>query len=298
MNDTESNVGFLEPPSEYLEILERGVLAGSSVILRAVDAGAQLRSWRKFDKSLVSELDLEAEGAIIAAIEGGIPCRSEERDGASLFVAPKEWWCSIDPVDGTTTCLRFLTAQGGCQVGFGPLLGLFWGGTLVAATFFNVPQRVLITAVQSKGVWATPWSGGDALPTLYERAPLRPALEALTMKDCVLLGYFGSPLEGKIVGALRHEGLIRTMYRFGGFANDCMRLAQGHEEMQFQCAVKAWDLPAALFLHEAGYAVVCDPLGSQVALPLWSVAAENPIVAAPKHLIAELLAGVRSFSGS
>jgi fructose-1,6-bisphosphatase/inositol monophosphatase family enzyme len=68
------------------------------------------------------------------------------------------------------------------------------------------------------------------------------------------------------------------MYRFGGFANDCARLAQGFEQMSIQFSAKPWDFSAVLLAAEAGLEVWLDPLGRRVPFSDWRISSDNPTI--------------------
>lgn len=95
--------------------------------------------------------------------------------------------------------------------------------------------------------------------------------------------------EMRILEFLKRHHLIENAYRFGGFANDCVRLASGAEQIQIQFAVKSWDFSACLLAAEAGARVVVDPLGARSDFYDWVVQPENPIVAGEPDLIPLLM---------
>jgi fructose-1,6-bisphosphatase/inositol monophosphatase family enzyme len=76
---------------------------------------------------------------------------------------------------------------------------------------------------------------------------------------------------------LRNLNAVENMYRFGGFANDCARLAQGFEQLSIQFSVKPWDFPGVLFPLEAGLEAWADPLGRATPIPEWRIAPNNPM---------------------
>jgi fructose-1,6-bisphosphatase/inositol monophosphatase family enzyme len=77
---------------------------------------------------------------------------------------------------------------------------------------------------------------------------------------------------------LKNHNAIENMYRFGGFANDCARLAQGFEQMSVQFSAKPWDFSAVLLAAEAGLEVWIDPLGRRVPLKEWRIEPNNPLM--------------------
>ena len=86
------------------------------------------------------------------------------------------------------------------------------------------------------------------------------------------------------MGYLRSNGLIDNAYRFGGFANDCCRLACGFEQIQCQSAVKPWDYSAVLLEIEAGLTVTVEPHASRCPFEDWKVSMANPILATTPSL--------------
>jgi fructose-1,6-bisphosphatase/inositol monophosphatase family enzyme len=292
-----------------LETIEFAAIKGAEVVLSAIKTreintdNYSLTCWKKSDKSLVSSLDIDSEKVIISLLESHIPCISEERDGVANFKVPSDWWISVDPIDGTTSCVRNLTTRNG-QIGFGPLLGLFHGDKLYASVFAHIPERTLFTATLGAGAWATPLPDlgeerSQILP-LSERLPLKPPTisrnSSKVLSDCAMLGYFGSRIDAEILGALRETKSIQTFYRFGGLANDCVRVARGDEDIAFQLQIKPWDFPSILFLHESDHEVVLDPLKTKIPFVDWGVKANNPMIATDKSLISELLSKIKDLS--
>lgn len=87
--------------------------------------------------------------------------------------------------------------------------------------------------------------------------------------------------EARFVEFLKRENVIENIYRFGGFANDCTRIAQGFEQVQLQFNIKPWDFSAVLFAAESGSEVYCDPLTRRTPLDEWKIEKNNPVVVLP-----------------
>lgn len=269
--------------SELIEQMEIACLKASKAIRSRLSAGS-IEVSRKADKSLVLNVDLESQASLFSDLGGLGPLLSEEDPkshahlGAARFI-------SIDPLDGTSACKRYPSAKGG-QVGFGPLLGLYEQGRLVAAVYANIPTAQLFRAEAGNGVYVSDLSSEPG-QALNRRRLQRNGFPPLS--ESAVLFYTGKLGEMRIVEALRREAMIETAYRFGGFANDCSRLAQGFEDAMIQFYAKVWDFPAALFSAEAGLGVLCDPLGKAKKLSDWQVQMENPVlIAAEEHLSALL----------
>jgi fructose-1,6-bisphosphatase/inositol monophosphatase family enzyme len=102
-----------------------------------------------------------------------------------------------------------------------------------------------------------------------------PPCNALTQAGVLfLLGHHG---ESRIMQHLKELNAVENMYRFGGFANDCARLAQGFEQISIQFSVKPWDLPGVLLPLEAGLEVWMDPMNRRVPLAEWRIQSNNPM---------------------
>ena len=272
---------------KMLSSMESAVGRAAELLLRGVQSGKKVASHRKADYSLVTELDLELHRFLLSELSSVLPCVSEEDEATHSLIGSAEPYFVVDPLDGTSSCKRFMNVQGG-QVGFGPLVGLVENKKLVASTFFNLPVRTLFSAIRGKGVWAvSSETPASPLPALAQRRMLS-IQEKIPLVESGVLFYPGKSGETEIIDYLRSNNLVENIYRFGGFANDCSRLALGYEQVQIQFSVKAWDFAAALIPLEAGLVVQVDPRNGGVALDDWEVAHSNPVMIAPPGLVAEL----------
>lgn len=273
---------------ELVERMELAVLlAAQSLAERLSDQPGNVQVWRKPDLTLVLSLDLESQEILRRELGGVLPCISEEDISSHSLLSGMRDGFLLDPLDGTTSCKRFLGISGG-QLGFGPLVGLLQGGQLVACSFFNLPRRMLYTAVRELGAWRAESTLADnSIPT--SRTRLAPEFPNDGLLSSALLFYPGAGGELRFVEFLRKRDLIENAYRFGGFANDCARVAEGFEQIQVQFACRAWDYSATLLAHEAGLAVTVDPLGARLNFTDWTVAENNPVLICPPGVRAELL---------
>jgi fructose-1,6-bisphosphatase/inositol monophosphatase family enzyme len=274
-----------------LSDLESAVRAAAMYLIDVAASKEEARSWIKPDGSLLLSLDLACDKILVDKLLDVAPIVSEERVVTHHLIDSDEDYLVIDPIDGTAACKRFLRTLGG-QVGFGPLVGLVSKRRVEMAVFYQVPHRTLFTAIRGQGVRAV------ALPNPATPAPrfqTRPRLRgspATQLRESVMLYFMGQGREGPVVESLKLSGAVENAYRFGGFANDCARLAQGLEDLQLQLSVKPWDFAATLFAQEAGFVTVMDPFGRRVAYDEWDIAEENPVLVAPPHLIEGFLAAV------
>ncbi|MBX7144062.1 MAG: hypothetical protein K1X79_06400 [Oligoflexia bacterium] len=260
---------------ELITQMERACLRAAQRIQERL-ASSPIAVSRKSDGSLVLSVDLESQECLRADLDGVAPQLSEE-DPASFANLTAERFISIDPLDGTSACKRYGLSQPG-QLGFGPLLGLYTAGKLRAAIYCDIPNRRMLSAQVGKGTFFVDLrkSGSFDASSNERRQLLRQSFPAL--RDSAVLFYTGELGEMRIVEALRRDGLIETAYRYGGFANDCARLALGYEDAIIQFYAKVWDFPAVLFTAEAGLSVSCNPLEENKLLHDWAVRMDNMVI--------------------
>jgi fructose-1,6-bisphosphatase/inositol monophosphatase family enzyme len=277
-----------------IALLEEAVLLGGQAIVALLDSGAQVESTRKSDNSLVLNLDLASEGAMHGILSSAGIVVSEEDPASHALLSSGGSYFVSDPLDGTASCRRSLSAYGKFvpgQVGFGPLAGYVEHGRMVAAAFLNLPDRMLYSAVRGKGAFMV-----ELAPNM-RRAPGAVACQIQarpqsSLADSALLYNVGSREEVELAYYLKVNRVVDYLYRFGSFANDCTRVARGFEQIKIQFGPRAWDLAAALIASEAGCAAILDPLGKALLLNEWEVELRNSVcIVAPglEHAIREVL---------
>lgn len=232
----------------------------------------------KADSTLVMNLDLESQRIIMERLSGSYPIVAEEDPTSHSRIANTESYFLVDPLDGTTSCKRFLGQQGG-HVGYGPLVGFVHDGELAISVFYSMPHRQLFTAIVGQGAYVTTF--GDNWKVIEaERQLIAP--QCSDLKQAGMLFFISQFGEAPVVEFLRKKNAVENIYRFGGFASDCARIAQGYEQIQLQCSVKPWDFTAVLLAAEAGCEIFCDPLHRRVPLKQWRIESNNPILALPR----------------
>jgi fructose-1,6-bisphosphatase/inositol monophosphatase family enzyme len=262
------------PYLQFAQVAETAVLEAAAYLEHAATSGAQLEVNVKADKTMVMNLDLESQRRILAILpkETKVVAEEDERSHGLIYTA--ESYFLVDPLDGTTSCKRFFGQKGG-HVGYGPLVGYVHKGELVVASFFNVPLGTLFTAVAGCGAYSSRpdfLQGGAG-----ERNRLQPQ-DCSALVGAGVLFFIGHNGESRVIQHFRNNNALENMYRFGGFANDCSRLAQGHEQLSMQFTVKPWDFSAVLLAAEAGLEVWLDPLGTRVPLKEWRIQPNNPLM--------------------
>lgn len=307
--------------SLILSTLTDGVLAAAARIIARGRETEPLASSRKSDNSLITPLDLECHAILSSALSNKIqasqgqpaadapaktspahdrvspvsphfiPVLSEEDPSTHSLLTTAPEFLIIDPIDGTNACRRFLRELDG-QVGFGPLAGYVHDGKIRVAVYYNITTRSLYRAVLGQGVWRSRGEPSPELATAEQQ--LQIAETPVPLSASTLLFFISRRGESPVVERLVKNATVQTCSRFGGFANDCCRLAEGYEEVQLQFSTYAWDAIATLFSHEAGYHVIFDPLGSATSYDSWRLALLNPVVVSHPAVSEQLLSAVRA----
>lgn len=263
------------PFGSTVQVVESAVLEAARYLQDAATSGVALQVNVKADKTMVMNLDLESQRRILEKLPKDVPIVAEEDESSHSLITKATSYFLVDPLDGTTSCKRFFGQKGG-HVGYGPLVGYVHEGALSVASFYNVPHDKLFTAVRGHGVYvSTPEF--SAQPSVGRRERLVPT-PCASLHQAGMLFFIGHNGEARVVQHLKNHNAVENNYRFGGFANDCSRLAEGHEQMSMQFTVKPWDFSAVLLVAEAGLEVYMDPLGRRVPLDTWRIEANNPIM--------------------
>lgn len=285
----------MNPDSNVLyRALEEAVLAGARHLMSSIATRAAVQVRMKPDHTLILNLDLELQAIMVPLLASLLPVVAEEDESSHRLIDVHQSYFLVDPLDGTTTCKRFMYAGPG-QVGFGPLAGLVIGGDVVACAYCNVPERILYTARRGEGCFATPLRDDGREVLTDQRVRLKPNVTHPLSESAVLF-YAGKRGEMKLVEYLRNENLVENAYRFGGFANDCTRLARGSEQAIVQFSVRPWDFVAVLLATEAGYDAIVDPQGDSRRFTDWKLKANNPVLVAPAGSLETLAATARNLS--
>ncbi len=260
--------------SQVAEQIRAAVVEAGIYLDGASRSGEKLQVEVKPDSTLVMNLDLESQRIILKRLSGSYPIVAEEDPASHGLIAGATSYFLVDPLDGTTSCKRFLGQMGG-HVGYGPLVGFVYEGQLSVAAFYSVPHRQLFTAIAGQGTFVSVFGDSWDLMRPPRKLVAQPCVD---MRQAGMLFFISRYGEAALVEFLRKENAVENIYRFGGFANDCARLALNFEQIQLQFAVKPWDFSAVLFSAEAGCEVFCDPLGRREPLKQWSIESNNPIV--------------------
>lgn len=270
-------------------LMEQAAFSAAQHMLQTFNFQRSLAATRKEDTSVLTVLDIESQEIVRGILGRSITVIAEEDPSTHSLTGEKEYFL-VDPLDGTSACKRFPGVVGG-QVGYGPLLGYALDRRLIACVYVNIPTRKLYTAVRGLGTYEISlerWSRvrlADRRRIICEEQ--RPLIESAA------LFYPGLNGEIRALENLRTRLEFETTYRFGGFANDCTRLALGYEQIGIQFSLKVWDLSAALLPAEAGLRVIVDPLGSRVELADFPLVPQCAVLISQRHFSDDVLEAIR-----
>jgi 3'-phosphoadenosine 5'-phosphosulfate (PAPS) 3'-phosphatase len=274
--------------SDYVVgLMQRAVRRAAIKMVETLQNPAEMEARRKSDRSWVLSVDLEAHEHICEELGTDLPIVSEEDAKTHGLGTEQDTFFLVDPLDGTSACLRFRGESGG-QIGYGPLIGYVEQGVIEASVYVHIPRRLVFTARKGKGLYVSPLADSAEV----KKIPCRSMTER-KQSDCVVLFHMGSELESRLIFRLKDDAILDNAFRFGGFANDSCRLALGYEEVQLQLSVSPWDLPATLIPKEAGFDVIVDPVNSATPLEDWKLRENNPVLVCPSHLTTPLIDSVR-----
>lgn len=260
-----------------LSVMANAVVASARHLDIAHQSRSMLDIQVKSDKSMVLNLDVESQGIILEKLGKTYPVIAEEDPQSHGLLTTACTYFTVDPLDGTTSCKRFLGHYGG-QVGFGPLVGFVSDHRLTAVVFYSMPHRQLFVAVRGEGSYVACFDSDFNLAEAPRKLSVVPCPD---LSKAGMLFFVSKHGEPRIVEYLKRMSAIENFYRFGSFASDSARVAQSFEQIQLQLYAKAWDFPAVLIAAEAGCDVYCDPLGRRIPLEKWRMEPNNPIVILP-----------------
>ena len=247
-----------------VNIALRAARRAGRIILQAMDRVDTLEVLEKGRNDLVSEIDLQAEDAIVETIlhtypEHGI--LAEER-GAHNAEADAEYTWVIDPLDGTTNFLHgiphFCTA---IAVTKGPML----------------LHGVVVDHVRNEEFTASRGFGAR-LNGRRIRVAARDRVD-----DAIVAGGLPFPdvaahLDAYIDVLKDFMGRCRTIRHQGAAALDLAYVASGRVDGFFEIGLKPWDMAAgAVIVREAG-GFVGDAAGGDRFLATGNAVAANPRV--------------------
>ena len=250
-------------PDFLLDAARVAAAAGAEVI-RDGERRRGALVWReKAATDFVSEVDMNAEAAIIAALKARVPtCAILAEETASTLSAEqraKGVTFVIDPLDGTT---NFLHGVHEYAVSIGALID----NELAAGVVVHVPRNE----------WYTATRGGGAF---CEGAPIR--VSEIDQPDRALIAT-GFPYKGghDIPQYLGQMGRLMTITagirRPGAASLDLAGVACGRFEGFWENILAPWDIAAGILIAREAGAIVTDLTGVPCPVAHTPILAANP----------------------
>ncbi|KAF1710338.1 inositol monophosphatase [Pseudoxanthomonas kalamensis DSM 18571] len=223
-------------------VMVKAARSGSSVLLRGINRLDSLNVVQKERLDYASEIDADAEKAVIKELRRAYPDYGVLGEEGGLQPGRNGRYCwVIDPLDGTSNYLRGFPHY--CVS-----IALVDNGEPCDAVIFDPLRNELFTA--SRG-------GGAQLNDKRIRVSERKDLDGAVVST----GFpprerERAPAQLKCIGALlEHAEDVR---RTGSAALDLAYVACGRTDAYFEAGVKAWDIAAGVLLVREAGGRVCD----------------------------------------
>lgn len=247
-------------PHPMLTMAVRAARAAGTVISRATDHVADLTIESKQRNDFVSEVDKQAEHAIIDILKRAYPDHhflGEESGDTGSELSEYRW--IIDPLDGTTNFLHSLPH-------YAVSIALEYQGRLELGVIYNPSNQELFTAER----------GGGAF--LNNR---RIRVAGLRSLEGALLGT-GFPFRAdqdverylKTFRAL--HGPLSGIRRAGSAALDLAYVASGRLDGFWEFGLLPWDMAAGILMVREAGGIVIDFSGKEEFMATGNVIAANP----------------------
>ena len=244
-------------------IMVKAARQGGNVLLRSINKLDSLNVVQKDRLDYASEVDADAEKAVIKELKRAYPDYSVlgEESGGQAGKNGRYTWV-IDPLDGTSNYLRGFPHY--CVS-----LALVDNGEPTDAVIFDPLRNELFTASRGSGA------------QLNERR-----IRVSDRKDLAgtTLGTGFAPRERARAGAQLEcvrELLVQAedVRRTGSAALDLAYVACGRSDAYFEAGLKAWDIAAGVLLVREAGGKVCDYRGANIARLDFQGAKDHQVVA-------------------
>jgi myo-inositol-1(or 4)-monophosphatase len=246
-----------------ITIMVKAARQGGNVLLRNINKLDALNVVEKGRLDYASEVDADAEKAVIKELKRAYPDYSVlgEESGGQAGKNGRYTWV-IDPLDGTSNYLRGFPHY--CVS-----IALVDNGEPTDAVIFDPLRNELFTA--SRG-------SGAQLNERRIRVTDRKDLSGATLAT----GF--APRERARAGAQLEcvrELLVQAedVRRTGSAALDLAYVACGRSDAYFEAGVKAWDIAAGVLLVREAGGKVCDYRGANLARMDFQGAKDHQVVA-------------------
>jgi len=246
-----------------LNIAIKAARRAGAIINRAALGGAPLDVRSKHVNDFVTQVDNEAESAVIEVLRKAYPDHAilAEESGAETGGARSEYRWIIDPLDGTTNFIHGFPQY--CVS-----IGVQHRGALAHAVVYDPFKNELFTASKGRGAFLN-----DRRLRVTRCAQLRDALvgTGFPFKELTRIELYMKQLRTMMASC---TGVRRA----GSAALDLAYVAAGRLDAFWEMGLSPWDMAAgALLIQEAG-GLVGDLAGEQAYLESGDIAAATPKV--------------------
>lgn len=262
-------------PHPMLTIAVRAARAAGNIILRSTDNVADLTIETKRRNDFVSEVDRQAEHAIVDIIRRAYPDHGilAEESGESGQAKAEYRWI-IDPLDGTTNFLHGVPQ-------YAVSIALERQGRLELGVIFNPVNQELFTAERGGGAFLNNRRIRVAGQRTLEGALLGTGFPFRPEQDIDRFLKTFRALHGPLAG-------IR---RAGSAALDLAYVAAGRFDGYWEFNLHPWDIAAGILLVREAGGVVIDLDGQDDSLNTGDVIAANPKIT---HAMFKAISGALS----
>jgi len=229
-----------------------------NIINRAAQNLDILTITQKTANEFVSEVDREAEQAIIKILLGAYPNHSILAEESGAAGASEYQWI-IDPLDGTTNFLHGFPQ-------YGVSIGLMHKGVLTQAVVYDPTRNDLFTASRGCGAYLN-----DRRIRVSKRRQLDQSLigTGFPFREFTLADDYLRIFRDMI----RNTAGLR---RAGSAALDLSYLAAGRLDGFWEFGLKPWDMAAGVLLITEAGGLVSDPEGNDTYMESGNLVCGNP----------------------
>ncbi|HZJ81417.1 MAG TPA: inositol monophosphatase family protein [Guyparkeria sp.] len=250
-------------PHPMLTIAVRAARAAGRIISRNQNRVTDLTVESKTRNDFVSEVDHQAEAAIIDTLQRAYPSHAilAEESGAGGQKDAEYRWI-IDPLDGTT---NFLHGVGHYAVS----IALEYRGRLELGVIYNPVNQELFTATRGAGAF---------LDNRRIRVSSRKGLDGALLGTGIPFRE-GQDLDRYLATLKALHGPLAGIRRPGSAALDLAYVAAGRFDGFWEFDLQPWDIAAGVLLVREAGGVVVDHRGSDDYLVNGNVICANPKLA-------------------
>jgi myo-inositol-1(or 4)-monophosphatase len=234
-------------PIDLDEVLDHAIQAAKLAADILVDRFGSLEPGeiqKKAATDFVTEVDTEAENAIIEYIRGHYPGHSIFAEESGTDTARSDFQWLIDPLDGTKNYIHGLP-------NYAVSIGFSYGSEIVTSVIYIPPRDELFTAIKGKGAY-------------LNDAPIHVSTASDFSSCMIVTGFPHARKEYLDVYLDCFKSLflqVSAIRRPGAAAVDLAYLACGRHDGFWEFKLNPWDIAAGVLLIKEAGGVVSDPFG-------------------------------------